>query len=382
MDAELTPLLPFCERERAAARPFALAVVIATNGSTYRKPGALMAIASDGAYAGLLSGGCLESDLREHAARVIDSGTARIVRYETGGSDDALWGLGVGCEGAMQVLLLRVGPQERWQPLEHLAGALAEHRRTAVALVAESTLAGVPTGRALLPHAVRSMLGASASDELVGRLEELLERTAREGETGWLQAEELKAFVMPLALPPRVLLLGGGPDAIPIVDFAVRLAWNVTVYDHRAAYAQSGHFPAAARVVLGRPEELDRAVELGAYEAVVVMSHHLPSDLEYLRVLARTQIPYVGLLGPPHRRERLLGDLGDDAQRLGERLRAPVGLDLGGRTPESIALAIVAEIHGWLYGREGGPFEAQRRRRNVAPTASPAAPTVPTAPHA
>jgi xanthine/CO dehydrogenase XdhC/CoxF family maturation factor len=369
VEAELSPLLPLCERERAASRAFALAVIVATSGSTYRKPGALMAIAADGAYAGLLSGGCLESDLRDHAAKVIESGTARIVRYETGGSDDVLWGLGIGCEGTMQVLLVRVGAQERWQPLEHLASALREHRHTAVALVVDSTVPSLPAGRTLLPGAVRSMLpNASPGDPeaLAARIEGLLERSARDGEPGWLEADAARVFALPLALPPRLLLLGGGPDAMPIVDLATRLAWKVTVYDHRPSYAQSDHFPAAARVVLARPEELDRTLELGAYEAAVVMSHHLPSDLEYLRVLARAQIPYVGLLGPPHRRERLLADLGDDAKRFGVRLRAPVGLDLGGRTPEAIALAIVAEIHAWLHHREGGLFEAQRRWRAQA----------------
>ncbi|HEY2590991.1 MAG TPA: XdhC family protein [Steroidobacteraceae bacterium] len=366
MESELSPLLPLCERERAASRAFALAVVVATSGSTYRKPGALMAIAADGTYAGLLSGGCLESDLREHAAKVIESGAARTVRYETGGSDDALWGLGVGCEGAMQVLLLRVGPEERWQPLEHLAGALAEHRPTAIALVADSKFPDLPTGRALLPGAVQVAGPENLTPDVATRIEELLERIARSGEPGWMEAGAARIFALPLALPPRMLLLGGGPDAMPVVDFAARLAWKVTVYDHRPSYARSDHFPAAARVVLARPEELDRTLELGAYEAAVVMSHHLPSDLEYLRVLARAQIPYVGLLGPPHRRERLLADLGDDARRFSGRLRAPVGLDLGGRTPEAIALAIVAEVHAWLHHREGGLFEAQRRWRALA----------------
>ena len=364
MEAELTPLLPLYERERTASRALALAVVVATSGSTYRKPGALMAIAADGTYAGLLSGGCLESDLREHAAKVIESGAARTVRYETGGSDDALWGLGVGCEGAMQILLLRVGPQERWQPLEHLAGALAEHHRTAIALVVDSKVPDLPAGQALLPDAVRVAHDArKLAPDLAARVEDMLERIARSDAPGWIEAGTARIFALPLALPPRLLLLGGGPDAMPVVDFAARLAWKVTVYDHRPSYAQPDHFPAAARVVLGRPEELDRTLELGTYEAAVVMSHHLPSDLEYLRVLTHTQIPYLGLLGPPHRRERLLADLGDDALRFGERLRAPVGLDLGGRTPEAIALAIVAEIHAWLYHREGGPFEPERRRR-------------------
>jgi xanthine dehydrogenase accessory factor len=171
-----------------------------------------------------------------------------------------------------------------------------------------------------------------------------LSRTA----PGW------KVFALPLSLPPKLLLLGAGPDAAPVVDFASRLSWKVTVLDHRAAYAQADHFPAAERVILARPTELSSAVNLAHFSAAVVMSHHLPSDLEYLRSLAASQIPYIGLLGPAVRREKLLTDLGAPAESIRPRLHAPVGLVLGGRTPESIALAIVSEIHAFVHlGSEG-----------------------------
>jgi xanthine dehydrogenase accessory factor len=350
VEAQLTPLLPLVERERTAGRPFALAVVVRTSGSTYRKPGALMVIAADGSYAGLLSGGCLETDLREHARSVIATGEPRTVTYNTGGSDDALWGLGVGCEGAMSILLLRVGAEGGWEPLDHLAAALSAHRRTAVGVVVESRSGGLPDGLVLLPD--RPSKIAPPLDAAVA---ELLERVARSGLTEWLDSGALRLFALPLALPPRLLLLGGGPDALPIVDLAVRLAWKVTVYDHRPSYARSDHFPLAERVVLARPEELAGTLDLGAYEAAVVMSHHLPSDLEYLRALAAGPTGYVGLLGPPHRRNRLLDDLGTAKDGLRGRLRAPVGLELGGRTPESIALSVVAQIHEYLH-RPGGPL--------------------------
>jgi xanthine/CO dehydrogenase XdhC/CoxF family maturation factor len=344
VEAELTPLLPLYERERAAARAFALAVVVRTRGSTYRKPGALMAIAADGSYAGLLSGGCLENDLAEHARSVIETGRSRIVTCNTGGSDDALWGLGVGCEGAMTILLLRIGPQEHWQPLAHLAQSQVERRPTAVGVVVESSAPELAMGSVLLGR-----------DEPGGRrptaeARELLERVTQAGSPDWLECGGVSLFALPLALPPRLLLLGGGPDASPIVDLGGRLGWNVTVYDHRPSYAKDAHFPAAHRVVLGRPEALPSTLDLGRFEAAVVMAHHLPSDLDYLRALAASPIGYVGLLGPPHRRDRLLADLGAPADTLRERLRAPVGLDLGGRTPEAIALSIVAQIHAYLHG--------------------------------
>ena len=351
MEAQLNALLPLYERERAAGRPLALAIVVHTEGSTYRKPGALMVIAGDDSYAGLLSGGCLESDLREHARSVIETGRAHTVRYDTGGTDDALWGLGVGCEGAMHILIVRVGHEQKWEPLDYLARALAEHRPAAFGITVESRAPALPVGSILLPARAPQL-------ELTDReeLERLLERAARSGQPGSLRTSALGILAVPLALPPRILLLGGGPDALPIADLAARLAWKVTVYDHRPSYAERAHFPAAEHVLLARPEDLAGSVDLGAYEAAVVMSHHLPSDLEYLRALAASDLPYVGLLGPPHRREKLLADLGAAAQRLHGRLRAPVGLDLGGRTPEAIALAIVAEIHAYLHLRHGGPF--------------------------
>jgi xanthine dehydrogenase accessory factor len=347
VESSLAPLLPLFERERAAARPLVLGVVLETAGSTYRKPGALMLIASNGDYSGLLSGGCLEGDLREHAESVRKSGQPRVISYDLRGPDDLLWGLGVGCEGAMKILLTRVAAGNDWQPLAHLRSELAAHRATAVGIVVESQRSESPAGTVVL-------LDGSATSAV----QKALAEAASTRSVGWIDSGEpdTKLFALPLALPPRILLLGAGPDTLPIVDLAARLGWKVTLVDHRSAYADAEHFPTAERVVQSRPDELARAVDLSAYAAAVVMSHHLPSDLAYLRVLALTDVPYVGLLGPAIRREKLLSDLGDDATRLRPRLRAPVGLALGGRAPESIALAIVSEIHAFVHDARGRPF--------------------------
>ena len=350
MEAFLGPLLPLFERERAARRALAIGMLVHTAGSTYRKPGALMLIAGSGEYAGLLSGGCLESDLRDYALTVITSGEPRVVRYDLRGSDDLVWGLGLGCEGAMHILLLRAGPDNDWQPLTHFAAALGKHEAAAVGIVTESSRADLPVGTLALPARAASQ---AAPHPLLDTpsVQAALERAAAEGQVGWVEGQlpPWKLFVVPLALPPRILLLGGGPDAGPVVDFAARLDWRVTVVDHRPSYAAAAHFPAAERVLLARPEALAGTLELGGFSAAVVMSHHLPSDLAYLRALAGTAIPYVGLLGPAVRREKLLSDLGAAAHALRGRLRAPVGLPLGGRSPESIALAIVAELHAFIH---------------------------------
>jgi xanthine dehydrogenase accessory factor len=348
MEANLDPLLPLFQREQAGGRALALGVLVRTEGSTYRKPGALILIAANGDYAGLISGGCLEGDLREHARAVIETGAAHTVGYDTRGADDLVWGLGLGCEGAMQILLLRAGVDNDWQPLTHLASALAARTATAVGVVVESSRADLPPGSVALP---------AASGPVMPAVQAALQRAAGDGRACWVEDAATKVFVLPLALPPRILLLGAGPDTIPVVDLAARLNWKVTLVDHRPAYAVPGHFPAAERVVLARPEELGARLDLQRFAAAVVMSHHLPSDLAYLRALSASTIPYVGLLGPALRRERLLADLGPDAQALRARLYAPVGLPLGGRSPESIALSIVAQLHAFVHaaGAAGSP---------------------------
>lgn len=360
MDSQLDPLLPLFRREQAAGRPMALGILVRTLGSTYRKPGALLLIAGDGEHAGLISGGCLEGDLAERARVVIETGQAAIVTYDLRSSDDLLWGLGLGCEGAMHVLLLRVGPQEEWQPLAHLAAALLARTATAIGVVVESQDGGMPAGALLLPQAPGAEAAALPQSLPARAREALLEPRAcaaldaarRSGAVGWLAGpgDRWHLLLLPFALPPRLLLLGAGPDALPVADFAARLHWRVTVVDHRPAYAVPAHFPQAERVLLARPAELAQALGLGDFTAVVVMSHHLPSDLEYLRALSAMPLPYIGLLGPPARRDKLLLELGTEAERLRPRLHAPVGLNLGGRAPEAVALAIVAEIHAFVHG--------------------------------
>jgi len=320
-------LLPLYDRALLAHEPLVLATVIRTGGSTYAKPGAQMLIAADGEYAGLLSGGCLEGDLREHARHVAASGLARIVSYDMRSTTDQLFGLGAGCEGAMDVLLSRVSAAEQWQPLAGMAESHRAAREQRIAFVIASSNATYPLG---------SSFAVDSSPPI--------------------PPPGVELFVAAIAPPPHLLLLGGGPDTRPVANLADFLGWRVTVVEHRAAYLQPERFPPSTKLIEVRPAELAGAVRLADHAAAIVMSHHLESDLHYLRALAGSPIPYVGLLGPAARREKLMNDLGSDAATLRARLRAPVGLDIGGRSPESIALAIVGEVHAVLEGRAGRPF--------------------------
>lgn len=351
MSVTLSPLLPLFERERRAGRSFVLGVLVHTSGSTYQKPGALILITAPGDYAGLISGGCLEADLRERAGRVLQDGHPQLVCYELRGPEDLLWGLGLGCEGAMRILLLRVGEDNDWQPLRCLVAALEARRPVAVGLVCESGCTDVALGSLVLPTRDAARPGALAC----ARLQSALEEAAQRARSTWYVSEtrDLSVFLLPLLLPPRLLVLGAGPDVAPVVEFATRLDWRVTLVDHRPAYTDSKHFAQAEQVLHLDADKLGAALELNLFRAAVIMSHHLATDLAYLRALAQSDVPYVGLLGPAKRRDRLLADLGLEAVRLNRRLRAPVGLPLGGRTPEAVALAIVAELQAFCHENQG-----------------------------
>jgi xanthine dehydrogenase accessory factor len=353
--SSLHRLLPLYDRARAAREPLVLATVIRTGGSTYAKPGAHMLIAADGEYAGLLSGGCLEGDLREHAREVRASGQARIVSYDMRSADDELFGLGAGCEGAMDILLTRQEPEsDSWQPLGIMAACYREGREVRIGFVTASTNSSpaAEIGSAF-PADVDAPLFSSHPTLLA-----LHAAAARAPSGAITRADALgvEFFVCAVIPAPHLLLLGGGPDTRPVTELAMFLGWRVTVVDHRSAYLDARRFPAGVRLVESRAAEVSDAVRLDDYSAAIVMSHHLESDLHYLRALADSNVPYVGLLGPAARREKLLGDLGDPAPSLRARLRAPIGLDIGGRAPESIALSIIGEVHATLMGRAGRPF--------------------------
>jgi len=273
----------------------ALITVLKTEGSTYSKAGNQMLVNADGDFHGMLSGGCLEGDLADRAQAAIDDAVAVLHTYDLRGDDD-VFGLGVGCEGTIRILIQPLTASRDYEPLSSLVQEL-QHARSA---------------------------------------EFLLSDGVRDFGTVTLMA------------PLRVLLLGAGQDADPLIQFGVALGWEITVCDHRkAAIDRIGSLsPADAHCVPAA--ELSNAVKLERYDAAIVMSHNLDADRQYLRILADSKIEFLGLLGPPHRKARLLGDIGTAAERLQGRLRGPVGRQIGGRGAAAIALEIAAELQAYF----------------------------------
>jgi xanthine/CO dehydrogenase XdhC/CoxF family maturation factor len=354
-----TPLLPLVRDFRelqAESRPFVLATIVATEGSTYRKAGTPMLITASGQSRGLLSGGCLEVDLVEHARKVLESGRPRLTAYDMRGEEDVVFGIGSGCEGAMRVLLQRVGPEERWQPLAAIAELVEARRPGTLALVAD----GPASGLAWWPGGGNA--GPAEPDDVKAARTSCTSARLFESQSG---SDALRVLLLPVQPPPLLVLCGAGDDAQPLARLAVTLGFDVAVCDHRPGLLSAARFPRCR--LLSQP--VDRFAQLdllGSCSAAMVMSHHLAADATYLGVLADcAHIGYVGLLGPGPRRDRLLQMLGSKAASLDGRLRAPVGLDIGARTPEAIALAAAGELHAWIAGRVGGAWPQTLR---TAPT--------------
>lgn len=327
-----------------------LVTITATEGSTYRKPGAMMLIAPDNSYEGLISGGCLEGDLLQHAAAVFADGKPKRVTYDMHSDEDLVWGLGIGCDGLIQLLLQRLDRAAHQALFGTIGRSLAGRRRVLLALVTESENPGRPIG---------TLATLDEGGERHGTTD-LVEQASARLAAGWpaeryLRAESGDHAIMFINLqpPPRLLLCGGGPDAAPVAREAGGLDWQCLVVDHRQAYARAERFPKGTEVILCRPASLADQVDLAEVDAAVIMSHHLESDAAYLRLLAPLaeagSLRYLGVLGPTARRNRLR-EMADAPDVL---IHGPVGLDIGAELPESIALAVVAEIHAVFNGRDG-----------------------------
>lgn len=295
----------------APLAPLVLAAVVATQGSTYRKAGALILLPTQGPRLGWLSGGCLEGELELAAQHVLAEGRARTLRLDTRSDDDLVFGSASGCRGVVELLLL---PLQEGAPLLDALRSLADGRELQLSLAADGS--------------------GTARDAA---------RTWQWPATGASEAQ----WQLRLQAPPRLLLLGAGPESPALLQMAQLTGWAVDVVESRERWQPALRNADARHACNGAA--LEQLIATRAYAAAVVMSHHYARDLDYLRHCARSTLPWIGLLGPPARRDALLDELGPALrEQLGSRLQAPVGLRLGGEGPEAIALAIVAALQRFV----------------------------------
>ncbi len=359
---ELRDIAELYQDLRRRGHGAALAQLVQVRGSHYRRAGARMLLGEDGRSAGAISGGCLEADIRERARTVLATGEPAVAHYDMTAPEDVVWGLGLGCDGAVHVLIEPLADPLRAGLFAALTAEVEAGRPVGLATVflADGAFAGAVGGRLLLT-AQGEREGSDLPEPLASALAADLAAAFGEGRTanqGYRfpdgEAEVLLETVEP---PIRLYVCGAGPDALPLVRLADGLGWSVAVVAPRASAAGRERFAELVPEGVEGPEILDE-IPRDRRTAAVVMTHNYPQDLDLLRRLLASPVAYLGVLGPRERTQKLLADLSQEGIRVqGEdlrRLHAPVGVDLGAESAEEVALAMAAEIQAVLTGRRAG----------------------------
>lgn len=331
-----------------------LATIIETMGSTYRKAGARMLITPEAKFFGLLGGGCFEADLLAHAAEVFETRENKIVFYDMRAPEDEIWGLGLGCNGAVRILLQYISSGSDSHILSLVSNALELNRRQVLLSICESEHTDPGESDNLLLQFDDSGI-TNFPQTWPEEIQQQSLQTARSGTAQYAEyvIENRRISVFSSEIKPvfQLMIVGAGPDAEPIIRLARELGWKINLVDYRETFLEQECFEGVDNKILAGPEELESKSIIREIDALVLMTHKIEYDERYLKHLTQTTAGYIGLLGPAARRDRLLDALGEDVTLIQDRVFGPVGLDIGGESPEEIALSLVAEIQATHYGR-------------------------------
>ncbi|WP_369070288.1 XdhC family protein [Kineococcus terrestris] len=354
-------------RVLAAGEPFAVATVFRVEGSAPRPAGASLVVTADGAVSGSVSGGCVEGAVYELCRQALEDGRARTERFGVEDGVDDPFAVGLTCGGTLDVLVRPVAGADA-DLLRRAVEADADGRAVVLATVvgAAGPAGAAPLGRTLLLEDGRVVgsLGDRVLDESVAGAAAGALRDGgwdgsrdaggslvRGGAAGWRAGVEVLLEVV--APPPRMLLFGAVEPAAALSRLGRFLGYRVTVCDARAVFATAARFPDADEVVVQRPDAYLRATAVDGRTVVCVLTHDERFDVPVLREALRGPAGFVGALGSRRTHRDRLARLAAAGVGPGEvaRLSSPIGLDLGGRTPEETALSIVAEV---VAARRGG----------------------------
>jgi len=350
-----------------AEETFGLATVVQTFSSAPREPGAAMAVSADGRAVGSVSGGCVEGAVYELANEVIKSGVPVLQRY--GVSDDDAFAVGLTCGGIIDIFV-EPASQQRFRALGEIAEAVQAGTPVAVATVIEGP--GQVGARRIIWEGDRAegTLGAgerldqAVDDDARGMLAQGVTAVRRYGAQGERRLDDLAVFVQSFAPPPRMLVFGAIDFAAAVARAGKFLGYRVTVCDARPVFATKSRFPDADEVVTDWPHRYLSGTTTDERTVICVLTHDPKFDVPLLEVALRRPAAYIGAMGSRRTHDDRLARLREAGLNDAElaRLRSPIGLDLGARTPEETAIAIAAELIQLRWGGSGQPLTATTGR--------------------
>lgn len=376
---EIRDIIKAYDAAKALEKKIALATVVKVDGSAYRRPGARMLITEDGELTGAISGGCLEGDALRKAQNVIFQQKPMLVTYDTTDEDDQKFGVGLGCNGIIHVLIEPIDATDPYNPL--LLLKISQENREAAVMCTIFSLKNSrdnQVGSKLL-YKHTGMIGNLHFDQsgLIDQIETDIKETFNERHNSIIQYpqfDDLNVFYESLQPPVRIILFGAGNDTIPLAKLAAILGMEIILVDGRKNYATAERFPSASQIIIGKADEALAQIATDQNTVALLMTHNFEYEATALEHLLKFSLSYIGILGPKKKTVKLLERLeqnGFSVDHLDENIFAPIGLDLGAETPEEIALSILAEIQAVLKKKTPiflkdkiGPIHSEERLLN------------------
>ncbi|HEY5692017.1 MAG TPA: XdhC/CoxI family protein [Cyclobacteriaceae bacterium] len=335
----------------------AMATVVRVRGSSYRSPGARMLILEDGKWVGSISGGCLEGDALRKARKVMTENVAMTVTYDTTEESNQNLGIGLGCNGVIDVLIEPIEQKSAYNPITLFTQFIHTSKPLGVATIFK--------GEGVAEKMIINIDGELSSEFTNEKLNGLVKKDLKavfsthksEAKTYRVQSE-VEVFIELVQPTISVILFGGGFDARPVSQLAKSLGWEVSVTDECIAHIAPIFFPSADTLSLCERQFVDRDFNITPYTACVLMSHNYEYDRDVLKKLLNSDTPYIGILGPRKRFDKMRDEFEQEGIQLTNeqlsKIHSPIGLDIGAEAPDEITVSIIAEIQSKFSHRSGG----------------------------
>lgn len=352
---ELKAILSAYKNLDLSTQKAALATVVKVKGSSYRSPGARMLITDDGKWVGSISGGCLEGDALRKARKVMTDQQPLTVTYDTREESNQNLGISLGCNGVIDVLIEPITKEHN--PILLFERCIQANEPMAMGTIIRGDGVGE---KMVVQHqsVIHSFQNKKRSEWVQPLLTEIFDSKKSEVKTFQEHGNECEVFLELIQPSLAVIIFGGGFDARPVSQLAKSLGWEVQVTDECVAHIAPIFFPNADKLSLCQREYIERDFNITAYTACILMSHNYEYDRDVLKKLVSTPTPYIGILGPRKRFDKMLSEFKKDGLDLTTeqlyRIHSPIGLDIGAEAADEIAISIVAEIQSKFANRSGG----------------------------